>query len=183
MQTFSCTIYQIKNGVKMFFFPILLQHHDKSETSDGKSEDLLICDLVVCLFVLFQTRRERCALDIIRQPKKFLFLLVRQHLNGSIKGRPLLRQTVFDWENQELFILVMFSQVTLQTHVCTPPTRKTPTRGCKNRETVASACVLRGRLSDETLMLFAAFKNIRGVISADEKWLPKSLSQDHRNLH
>lgn len=149
-----------KTVSRCFFFPILLQHHNKSETSDGKIRRLVDLRFSRLPLRSFSDRTRTTRSRHNQATEKFLFLLVRQHLNGSIKGRPLLRQTVFDWENQELFILVMFSQVTLQTHICTPPPKKkkNPTRGCKNREPAASACVLRGRLSDETLMLFAAFK-------------------------
>lgn len=122
-----------KKASRCFFFPILLQHRDKSETSGGKIRrfvDLRFIHLPLRSFS-DQTRTTRSRHN---QPtEKFPFLLVRQHLNGSIKGRPLLQQTVFDWENQELFILVMFSQVTLQAHVCNPLQSCTPP--CPQRNT------------------------------------------------
>lgn len=113
----------------MFFFPILLQHRDKSETSGGKIRrfvDLRFIRLLPLRSFSDQMRTTRSRHN--QATEKFLFLPVRQHLNGSIKGRPLLQQTVFDWENQELFILVMFSQVT---HVCNPPPppKKNPNHG------------------------------------------------------
>lgn len=87
-----------KKYAKMFFF-FLLQHRDKSETSGGKIRrfvDLRLNRLPLRSFS-DQTRTTHSRYN--QATEKFLFLLVRQHLNGSIKGRPLLQQTVFDWEN------------------------------------------------------------------------------------